>query len=141
MTDTAAKRGAAHSAVRLWLRLEGIMAILLAVALYAHEGGSWLLFASLFFAPDISFAGYLAGPRVGAGLYNVAHSYVGPLALAATMLGTGTGLAVALVWAAHIGFDRALGYGLKYPSGFGDTHLGRIGRGADGAGFAKSPVR
>jgi hypothetical protein len=34
---------------------------------------------------------------------------------------------VALIWLAHIGFDRALGYGLKYKAGFGFTHLGRIG--------------
>ncbi|MEF9606012.1 DUF4260 family protein, partial [Paracoccus sp. PXZ] len=32
------------------------------------------------------------------------------------------------LWLAHVGFDRVLGYGLKLPSGFRDTHLGRIGR-------------
>ena len=106
--------GAVHGSVRLWLRLEGLMALLLAIYLYAHEGGSWLAFAVLFFAPDVSFAGYIAGPRIGAALYNVAHSYVGPLLLAATLLSAGTGLTLALVWGAHIGFDRALGYGLKY---------------------------
>ena len=121
---------AGHGSVRLWLRLEGVMALLLATYLYAHQGGSWLAFAVLFFAPDASVAGYLAGPRIGAALYNVAHSYVGPLILAATLLSAGIGLPLALVWAAHIGFDRALGYGLKYPSAFGDTHLGRIGQAA-----------
>ena len=104
------------------------MAFLLATHLYGHEGGSWLAFAVLFFAPDASFAGYFAGPRIGAALYNVAHSYVGPLILAATSLSTGIGLPLALVWGAHIAFDRALGYGLKYPSAFSDTHLGPIGR-------------
>jgi hypothetical protein len=120
--------GAVHSAVRVWLRLEGIVAGLLAISLYAQQGGSWLAFAALFFVPDISCAGYLAGPRVGSAIYNVTHSYVGPLVLAATMLSAGAGLTLALVWAAHIGFDRALGYGLKYPTAFSDTHLGRIGR-------------
>jgi Domain of unknown function (DUF4260) len=120
--------GAVHSAVRVWLRVEGMIEFLLATSLYAHEGGSWLVFAALFFAPDLSFAGYLAEPRVGAAIYNVAHSYVGPLILAATMLRIGAGLTIALVWAAHVGFDRALGYGLKYPTAFNDTHLGRIGR-------------
>ena len=120
--------GAVHSEVRVWLRLEGIVAFLLAITLFAHEGGSWLVFAVLFFVPDVSFAGYLAGPRVGAATYNIAHSYVGPLILAATMRSVGPGLTLALVWAAHVGFDRALGYGLKYPTAFGDTHLGRIGR-------------
>jgi hypothetical protein len=113
--------------VRRWLRLEGLIALMVAMYLYAHEGGSWLTFAVLFLAPDVSFAGYLAGPRIGAALYNIAHSYVGPLILAVTLLSAGVWLPLSLVWVAHIGFDRALGYGLKYPSAFGDTHLGRIG--------------
>jgi hypothetical protein len=82
----------------------------------------------LFFAPDASFAGYLVGPRIGAAFYNLAHSYVSPLILAAVFFSAGIGLPLALVWAAHIGFDRTLGYGLKYPSAFRDTHLGRIGQ-------------
>jgi hypothetical protein len=73
--------------------------------------------------------GYLAGPRAGALIYNAAHSYV--LALILTLAGHLTGsaatAAAGLIFIAHIGFDRALGYGLKYPSGFHDTHLGRLG--------------
>lgn len=101
----------------------------LAVAAYAQFGAGWGWFALLFLLPDLSFLGYLRGPRVGALAYNAAHSYAGPLALlAAGVLGAMPALlALALVWCAHIGFDRALGYGLKYTSGFGDTHLGRIG--------------
>lgn len=130
MFNTMARSGGAvHSSVRLWLRLEGLMALFLATYLYAHQGGSWLAFAVLFFVPDVSFAGYMAGPRIGAALYNAAHSYVGPLILAAA-LPIGTGVPVALAWAAHIGFDRALGYGLKYPTAFSDTHLGQIGASA-----------
>jgi hypothetical protein len=130
--------GTVHSSVRLWLRLEGLMALLVATYLYAHEGGSWLAFAVLFLLPDVSLAGYIAGPRVGAALYNVAHSYVGPLILAATLLSVGAGSTLALVWAAHIGFDRVLGYGLKYPSAFGDTHLGRIGK--DASAHVEVPI-
>ena len=88
----------------------------------------YLVFAVVFFLPDISFAGYLAGPRIGATLYNFAQLR-GALVLAATTVRLGTGLSLALVWAAHIGFDRALGYGLKHSTAFRDTHLGRIGRG------------
>ena len=106
------------------------MALFLATYLYAHQGGSWLAFAVLFFVPDVSFAGYIAGPRIGAALYNVAHSYVGPLILVTTLSTIGTGVPLALLWAAHIGFDRALGYGLKYPTAFSDTHLGQIGASA-----------
>jgi hypothetical protein len=74
--------------------------------------------------------GYLAGPRAGAAAYNAAHMTAGPLALgAAGLLANLPALApLAAIWLAHIGLDRALGYGLKYAAGFRDTHLGRIGR-------------
>lgn len=119
----------------LWLlRLEGVALLVLAVAVYARTGPGWLIFAILFFAPDISFAGYLAGPRVGAFAYNTVHSTVLPIALA--LAGRLSGMEVlvgyALIWLAHIGFDRALGYGLKYDAGFGFTHLGRIGKAPGG---------
>ncbi len=122
--------GSAGGSVLLLLRLEGLAVLSLATAAYAQFGAGWGWFALLFLLPDLSFLGYLAGPRVGALAYNAAHSYVGPLALlAAGILGAMPALlAIALVWCAHIGFDRALGYGLKYASGFGDTHLGPIGR-------------
>jgi hypothetical protein len=122
--------GAVHGSIRRWLRLEGLIVFLSALYLHGLEGGSWLLFAVLFFAPDVCFAAYLAGPRLGAAVYNLAHSYVGPLVLAVALLAIGAELALPLVWVAHLGFDRALGYGLKYSSGFGDTHLGRIGQAA-----------
>lgn len=117
-----------HGAVRVWLRVEGLAVLAFALWLYAEGDYSWLLFAVLFFVPDVSFAGYLGGPGVGAVVYNAAHSYVGPVALGLASLATGRSPDLALIWAAHIGFDRALGYGLKYSTGFGDTHLGPIGR-------------
>ena len=142
MNDTRSMRdGTVHSSVRLWLRLEGAAAFLLAITLYAHLSGSWLVFAALFFVPDVGLAAYLAGPRIGAAIYNAAHSYLGPLIAAGTLLSTGTEPAPALVWAAHIGFDRALGYGLKYPTAFSDTHLGRIGRVSPQPDFSGRPIR
>jgi hypothetical protein len=113
---------------RAWLRAEGVLALALAAALYASLGGSWLLFAVLFLAPDISFAGYLGGARAGAAIYNAAHSHAGPLAATLILLLLDQPVTLPLIWFAHIGFDRALGYGLKYPSAFQDTHLGRIGK-------------
>lgn len=96
-----------------------------AVGGYGVLGASWALFAALLFVPDVFMAGYLAGPRIGAAVYNAGHTYVVPLGLgalagvlAAPLLG-----AVALIWTVHIGMDRALGYGLKRPGGFYDTHL------------------
>ena len=126
--------GAATGAPRAWLRLEGLAVLALAVLLYARGGHSWLLFAALFLVPDVSFLAYLAGPRVGAAAYNVVHSYVGPVVAAALAVGTGRPPVLACIWAAHVGFDRALGYGLKYPSGFADTHLGRLRGGAGAPG-------
>lgn len=120
--------GAVTGSVRLWLRAEGAAALVLAVLLYSSMDASWMLFAVLFLLPDLSFAAYLAGPRPGAAVYNVMHSYVAPLLLAVAALATGNSPAIPLIWMAHIGFDRAVGYGLKYPTGFSYTHLGRIGR-------------
>jgi hypothetical protein len=125
----AAVQGFVTGNVRLLLRLEGA-AFAAAVAFYAQAGFSWPAFALFFLAPDLAMLAYLAGPRAGAIAYNLAHTYV--LAAALTLAGFFAGAPIAaaggLIWIAHIGFDRALGYGLKYSSAFGDTHLGRIGR-------------
>jgi hypothetical protein len=110
------------------LRGEGATMLAGSVLLYWTGGGSWWLFALLLLAPDLSMLGYLAGPRVGAVAYNVFHSYPLPAALGLVGLFVGVPLAVsvALVWFAHIGMDRLLGYGLKYPTDFKDTHLQRV---------------
>jgi hypothetical protein len=110
------------------LRIEGAVLLLLSAMLYNLTGGSWLLFVVLFLVPDLSMLGYLSGPRTGAVTYNLFHTYVLPGLLAALGLLTGSTLLVslALVWFAHIGFDRMVGYGLKYPTGFFDTHLRRL---------------
>lgn len=121
--------GAVVGVPRLLLRLEG--AALLAGAVFFHWRfeGSWLWFAILFFAPDLSFLAYLISPRFGAIAYNAVHATLGPLALLALAAWAGwlSSERIALIWLAHVGFDRALGFGLKYATAFGDTHLGRIG--------------
>lgn len=96
--------------------------------LYWLNGGSWILFVLLLLAPDLSMLGYLAGSRIGAAIYNAFHTYALPVILATYGLLGGSSLAVsmALIWLAHIGVDRLLGYGLKYASGFQDTHLDRV---------------
>jgi hypothetical protein len=115
------------------LRLEGLTLFAGMTLLYAVWEGSWWVYAILFLVPDISFAAYLAGPRAGAIVYNAAHSYMAPVALMVAGLGLSSPLvlSIAMIWLAHIGIDRALGYGLKYRVGFGFTHLGRIGRATD----------
>lgn len=104
--------------------------LLTAVAAYSFSGQSWTVFALLFLAPDLSMLGYLGGPRGGAVTYNLVHNQVVPLALIAIGLTSGVLLlsGYGLIWWAHIGFDRTLGYGLKSTEGFRFTHLGKIGR-------------
>jgi hypothetical protein len=129
------RRGSSESgAVRISLpaavlRLESLAVVGGSVALYIDgDYAIWALFAFLL-APDLSLAAHLAGPRVGAVGYNLAHTYVFPVALAAGCLlseAAGLPVEIALIWAAHIGIDRVLGLGLKYPTGFKDTHLNRV---------------
>jgi hypothetical protein len=112
------------------LRSEALAAFVAGVVLWLANDGAlfWLLPALLL--PDISMLGYLAGPRVGALTYNAVHNWT----LALAVLGLGWWLAIApalligAVLLAHVGMDRALGYGLKLPTSFQDTHLGRIGQ-------------
>jgi hypothetical protein len=120
-----------NGGIRLVLRLEGFMVLVAATVMYAKSGFGWGTFALCFLLPDVSFLGYLAGSRIGAFAYNTAHSYVGALALFGTalLLNSPALEAAGMIWCAHIGFDRALGYGLKSAAGFEFTHLGRIGRG------------
>jgi hypothetical protein len=113
---------------RALVRLEGLAVLAAAVVLYVHDGYSLLALFLLFLVPDVSFLGYLGGPRMGSIVYNALHTYLSPLALGiAGVLADGrVPVQVALIWVAHIGFDRALGYGLKYPTAFKDTHLQRL---------------
>jgi hypothetical protein len=135
MADSASAEaaGAVTGGIRTVLRLEGLTLFAGMTLLYAVWEGSWWVYAILFLVPDISFAAYLAGDRTGAIVYNAAHSYMAPVALmvAGFALSSPLVLSIAMIWLAHIGIDRALGYGLKYRVGFGFTHLGRIGRATD----------
>jgi hypothetical protein len=129
-TTTAATAGAATGGVKILLRLEGLALFIGMTLLYGIWDGSWWVYVILFLVPDISFAAYLAGPKFGALVYNAAHSYLGPMALMTTGFASGEPLtlSIAMIWLAHIGIDRALGFGLKYEAGFAFTHLGRIGK-------------
>ena len=127
---SGARPGAATGGVGMALRLEGALEFGLAILAYRALGGSWWVFAALFLVPDVSMIGYLGGRTLGAMLYNIGHSYLSPAALAgAGWLLNAPGLyGPALIWAAHVGFDRMLGFGLKYRTAFGATHLGISGK-------------
>lgn len=129
MNATANSTGSlVFSLPRLLLHAEGFAALVVSIALYAHLGANGWVFALLLLAPDASMIGYLVNVRLGSLTYNAAHTYTLPLALGTISLlaGWGTGVQLALIWTAHIGMDRAIGYGLKYPTSFQDTHFSRL---------------
>lgn len=115
---------------RVLLRLEGACVLAASIIGYTRIDGSWGLFALLFLAPDLALVGYAAGPRIGALAYNMVHTYLAPAVLAGVVV---FGVVPSLwwlcfIWSAHIGLDRALGLGLKFPHAFSATHLGHVGR-------------
>ncbi|WP_312529990.1 DUF4260 family protein [Paracoccus sp. (in: a-proteobacteria)] len=115
-----------------WQRIEGaiIAAIALIISVMAGAGWSWWLWLVVLLLPDLSMAGYLAGPVRGAFVYNLFHLYASGLVL--VLLGMLVGqvdlITLGLLWLAHVGIDRAIGFGLKRPEGFSQTHLGQIDR-------------
>ena len=126
----AARRKAAvkPSAPNLYLRLEGLVLFAGAVLLFAAQHGNGWMFALLLLAPDLSALGYLVNTRVGAATYNLAHNYLLPgiLLLIGVSAANPLVIQLAAIWFAHIGMDRAAGYGLKYAAAFKDTHLQRV---------------
>lgn len=125
MTSDQSPRGHATGAVRTTLQFEGGVIAIAGCVAFAQTGASWWLFAALILVPDLAMVGYLIGARVGAFAYNLAHTYCAPAGLAAFAWGFGMPDVWPLVagWVVHIGADRALGYGLKYSTGFKATHL------------------
>lgn len=113
----------------VWLRIEGLSVLAAGIALFATTHQFWWWVPAVILLPDLFMAGYIGGPRIGAILYNLGHAY--PLPLVVSLIGVGEQhpllLAFGLLWFAHIGLDRALGYGLKYDSAFTHTHLGDLG--------------
>jgi hypothetical protein len=130
MTEISLTEGIVTGAPRIWLRAEALAVLALSLLLYARLSGHWGIFAALFLVPDLSMLGYVINTRIGAASYNVVHSYVTPLALAALAAATHHEnlFPYVCIWTAHIALDRALGYGLKYPGAFRHTHLGYLGK-------------
>jgi len=112
----------------LLLRTEEAILLLATLFAYQHLHYSWLLFTLLFLTPDLFMLGYLVNARAGAAIYNLVHTLTLPLTLlfASYIQHWHLALELALIWTVHIAFDRLLGYGLKYPTCFKDTHLEHI---------------
>ncbi len=131
MTNTTHRDAeVAPPSTRTYLRAEGLAAFVAGLAIFGSAGGPWLLAIPLLLVPDLSTIGYLRGPRLGALTYNVVHNW----ALGLIVLGVGAWSGIAAltlagaILIAHVGMDRAAGYGLKLPTSFQETHLGLIGK-------------
>ena len=113
---------------KLLLHAEGLAIFATALIVYGRGGWSWWWFAGLLLAPDLAMVGYLANTRVGSILYNFAHTYTLPLLVTTLSFITDSavGMQLGIIWLAHIGMDRTVGYGLKYPEAFRTTHLDRV---------------
>ena len=122
-------KGAVLGKPRGWLRLEALAVLTGALVAFAGTGQPWWLVPAALLGPDLLMVGYLRDSRIGALLYNIAHSTVLPAAIVATGWWGHSSLttALGLIWLAHIGLDRSLGYGLKYDDHFQHTHLGHLG--------------
>lgn len=115
---------------RWFLRLDGLVLFGATIILFSTQHQAWWLYPALLLVPDVSMVGYLADTRLGALLYNLGHSYLAPglLVLAGWRSSSHLTVALGLIWLGHVGWDRLLGYGLKYDDAFTSTHLGEIGR-------------
>lgn len=110
------------------LRLEEAAMFGLALFLTSKTDYPFWLYAVLFLTPDISMLGYLINTSVGAHAYNIFHHKA--LAITCYIIGFASGIGVlafiGLILFGHSAFDRMLGYGLKYPDSFKNTHLGML---------------
>ncbi len=120
--------GSVVGAPKLVLRIEGAVLFVASIALFAIQGQAWWLYPALLLVPDVFMLGYLRNTKLGSITYNLGHSY--PAAALVTAFGfilaSPLTIAIGAIWFGHIGWDRMLGYGLKYGTSFKHTHLGDL---------------
>ncbi|MDX1462342.1 MAG: DUF4260 domain-containing protein [Marinirhabdus sp.] len=111
------------------LKIEELGLFVLGICAFSTLPFAWWWFLVLLLTPDIGMLGYLVNNKVGAFTYNMFHHRA--VAVAFIIFGYFYAneiiLLIGVMLFSHIAFDRMFGYGLKYPSGFKDTHLGKIG--------------
>ncbi|ANE45632.1 hypothetical protein SY83_04200 [Paenibacillus swuensis] len=110
------------------IKIEGLLVFAACIYAYVMSDYKLLWFFAFLLLPDLSMFGYLGGNRIGAISYNLAHTYVisGLILFLGILANSDMLIQVGLIWTAHIGMDRVMGYGLKYETHFKDTHLNRI---------------
>ena len=117
---------------KILLHLEGLTFFLFSISVYFLVlKASLSFFLILFLAPDLTFLGYLINKKTGSYIYNAAHNYLFPILLLGlsfyyTSYFGNLGIELSMIWLSHIGIDRLLGYGLKYPDAFKNTHLNKV---------------
>jgi len=96
--------------------------------LFFYMGVTWWLMPVFLLGPDISMLGYLHNKRTGANLYNLGHTFAVaiPLTLLGVLAASDPLFITGLILTGHIGMDRFFGFGLKYPTHFKETHMGRV---------------
>lgn len=112
------------------LKLEQVALFFLGIFLFSTLEVAWWWFPVLLLTPDVSMVGYLAGPKIGALIYNVVHHKgmgIG-IYLLGTLAASQLTMLIGVILFAHSSFDRIFGYGLKYTDAFQHTHLGWIGK-------------
>jgi hypothetical protein len=128
LNETTPATSISVSIPNVLLRMEGLTVFIGAIALYASQGFSGLVFIALLLVPDVSMMGYKVNIGIGSWVYNAAHVYTVPALVIALgiVLQAPVAIQIGLIWFAHIGMDRVLGFGLKYPTEFKDTHMQRV---------------
>src|SRR5690625_456070 len=114
--------------VKKLLHLEGFVVFLCTIILYAHFGGSWWIFILFLLTPDIAALAYLVNEKIGSVFYNLFHTYAIslPILFGGLLFDQPLFIVIGIIWTAHIGMDRMVGYGLKYPTAFQHTHLQKL---------------
>ena len=112
------------------MQIEEIGLFVLSLAALYHLDVSWWYYLILIIGSDISMAGYMAGNKAGAIIYNLFHHKGTAVVLFITgVYFNSWHLQVyAIILFGHSAMDRVFGYGLKYYEGFDYTHLGNIKR-------------
>ena len=113
------------------IKVEEAAQLVLSIFLFAQLPFAWWVYPALLLVPDVSMIGYAASNRMGAFMYNLIHHKA--LAILIGILGfyfsNDSLLLAGIILFGHSSMDRMFGYGLKFETGFGYTHLGEIGKG------------
>lgn len=110
------------------LKLEGLLVFVGSLSVYIAYDYRLLWFFVFLLLPDLTMLGYWKGKKTGAFIYNLGHTYLmsGPLLALGLALQQDILVQAGLIWTAHIGIDRLMGYGLKYGTDFKHTHFNRL---------------